>query len=292
MRETAAAGADFIKIYAGFKAEKLAALVQAARGHNLRVAGHAQPGAPLDEQARQGLSTVEHLDTATFIGCAVDVDAYFNRIIAARFRNSKETIPAILKAFVEDIDRVACVAMLRRATAAGLAITPTLTASFLPPAIARDLMAGLPEGQRENCDLYLASFKDTDPPAEAEYIAAGTALMTMVRESGMPILAGTDTPAFCSAAGSALTVELHLLGQAGLTPLQVLQSTTLTPARLFGFGDRLGAIEQGMDADFLLLKLNPLRDVSAYANPVGLFTRGRWRDEAQLARLRGERRRH
>lgn len=284
--ETAAAGADFIKVYAGFQPQPLALLVESARRRGLRVAGHAQPGAPLDEQARLGLSTVEHLDTSTFGGCDVDPDAYFERILAARFGDSGDTLPKIFAAFVADIDRDACVAMFRRASDAGLAITPTLTASFLPPSAARRLAADLPADQREACALYLAAFQEDDAQGEAGYRAAGHALMAIVRESGMPILAGTDSPAFCGTPGSSLAVELGLLGQAGLSPLEVLQSATLTPARQFGFGDRLGVIASGMEADFVLLRQNPMSDASAYTEPVGLFTRGRWRDEAELVQLR------
>jgi len=290
VRETAAAGADLIKIYAGFEPGPMAVLMDAARRQGLRVAGHAQPGAPLDAQARLGLATVEHLETSTFEGCDVDPDAYFERIIAARFRGSGETLAAIFTAFVADIDRDACVAMFRRAADAGLAITPTLTASFLPPATARRLAANLPPEQRETCDLYLAAFRGDDPEGDASYMAAGNALMEIVRASGMPILAGTDSPAFCGTAGASLAVELRLLHQAGLSPLEVLQSATLTPARVFGFGERLGVIEPGMEADFILLRQNPLADVAAYTEPVGLFSRGRWRDGPELLRLRGLRR--
>lgn len=286
VRETAAAGADLIKIYAGFEPGPMAVLMDAARAQGLRVAGHAQPGAPLDAQARLGLATVEHLETSTFVGCDVDPDAYFERIIAARFRGSGETQPAIFTAFVADIDRDACVAMFRRAADAGLAITPTLMASFLPPTTARRLAADLPPGQRESCDLYLAAFSEADQDGEAAYMAAGNALMEIVHASGMPILAGTDAPAFCGTTGASLAVELELLQLSGLSPLEVLQSATLTPARVFGFGDRLGAIEPGMEADFVLLRQNPLVDVSAYAEPVGLFSRGKWRDQTELMRLR------
>lgn len=284
--DVAKSGAAFIKVYAGFQPLKLATLASVARRAGLRIAGHAQPGAPLDTQATLGLSTVEHLETSTFIGCDVDPEAYFERIIAARFRNSGETLPKIMDAFVQDIDRKACTAMLRRAAEAGLAITPTLTASFLPPSTAKRLSAMLPAARREDCALYLTAFRDNDAAEETRYAAARNALMAMVRESGMPILAGTDSPAFCGTAGPSLALELALLREAGLSPLEVLQSATLVPARIFGFEDRLGFIAQAMQADFVLLRANPLADATAYAAPVGVVANGRWHDEAALAKLR------
>ncbi|ADL02021.1 amidohydrolase family protein [Brevundimonas subvibrioides] len=284
--QAAALGADFIKVYAGFGPERLEALANAARRTGLPLAGHAQSGLDLDAQARLGLSTIEHLETSTFAGCGVDPDVYFDRIIAARFGGSGETIPDITADFAADLDRPACVAMFERAAAAGLAITPTLEATLLPPSLVRGLAETLPPDQRESCDVYLRGFGDLTPTSETRYLAAGAALLGMIREAGVPLLAGTDAPAFCGTPGPSLARELRLLGEAGLTPLEVLQSATLNPARALGFSDSLGAVAPGREAHVLLLGGNPLDSPAAYARPVGLFTQGRWRDEGDLDRLR------
>lgn len=184
------------------------------------------------------------------------------------------------------VDETQCVAMLRRAAEAGLVFTPTLTATLLPPAVARERLPLLAAEDVESCRNYLAPFADADAEAEAAYLAAGRRLLGMVRAAGMPILAGTDAPIFCNGPGAALALELRLLGEAGLTPLEVLQAATLAPARAFGLGARLGALEPGRDADILLLRDNPLADVTAYERPAGLLTQGRWRGETALATLR------
>lgn len=281
------AGADFIKVYAGYEPQRLQRLAEAARARGLVLAGHAQPGAAIDAQAAMGLTTVEHLEFQTFRGCGPDPDAYFDRVIAARFRNSGERLPAILVDFVNAVDEEQCIAMLRRAAEAGLVFTPTLTATLLPPAVARERLPLLPAEDVESCRSYLAPFADGDAEAEEAYLAAGRRLLGMVRAAGMPILAGTDAPIFCNSPGAALALELRLLGEAGLTPLEVLQAATLAPARAFGLDARLGTITPGRDADILLLRDNPMTDPSAYTRPTGLFTQGLWRDEQALVALRG-----
>jgi imidazolonepropionase-like amidohydrolase len=51
------------------------------------------------------------------------------------------------------------------------------------------------------------------------------------------------------------------LVEAGLTPLQALQTATLNPARVLKVADSLGSVERGRLADLVLLDANPLEDI-------------------------------
>jgi len=279
-------GVDFIKVYAGFDRSRLPQLVAAARRRGLTVAGHAQPGMTLAEHAKIGVTTIEHLDFGTLAECTTDADSYFERVIAARFRNSGESIPSIYTAFADRVDTDDCRARLRRAADAGLVLTPTLVASYLSPSAGRTFLAQLPENRREACALYLRQFDGLSDAAQAALAEVGNRLMRMVIDAGVPVLAGTDASAFCTRSGESLAMELQLFGDAGLRPLSVLQSATRSPARLFGQGDRFGTLTVGRAADMVLLRANPLKTFSAYVDPVGVFTHGRWRDERALAALR------
>ncbi len=279
-------GVDFIKVYAGFDRTRLPQLVAAARRRGLTVAGHSQPDMTLAEHAKFGVSTVEHLDFGTLAECTTDADSYFERVIAARFRNSGESVPAIYADFADRVDTADCRARLRRAADAGLVLTPTLVASYLSAVAGRALLARMPESQREGCALYLRQFDGLSDAAQAALPEAGQRLMRMVIDAGMPVLAGTDAPAFCTLPGESLAIELQMFADAGLPLLSVLQSATSTPARLFGESDRFGTLTIGRTADLVLLRANPLETTSAYVDPVGVFTHGRWRDAVALAALR------
>ena len=280
------AGVDFVKVYAGFTPARLQRLVAAARRRGLRVAGHAQPGASLAEQARLGLTTVEHLDVLTLAECSPRADTYFERIIAARFRHSGEAVPTIYAAFAEEVDTDACRAGLRRAADAGLVLTPTLVTAFLPLTEAANLAKRLAGDERASCDVYLRDFVGLSEEQRAVLPAAGRRLMQIVLDAGLPVMAGSDSPAMCAAAGESLVLELALLGDAGLPPLAVLQAATSTPARVLGRDASLGHLAAGAAAHVVLLRENPLESTAAYARPVGLYTGGLWRDEAALVALR------
>jgi imidazolonepropionase-like amidohydrolase len=288
----AAAGVDLVKPYAGFDRTSLARLVAAARQRGLQVGGHAQSGLTLEDHARIGLTTVEHFDFNTFAECTADADSYFQRVIAAQFRNSGESIPAITAAFADAVDAARCREGMQRAAKAGTAgfgIVPTLQTSFLAEPAARAAFAQLPPDRREPCELYLKQFGPENPNAGEQLRAASRRLMAALEGSGIAILAGTDAPAFCATPGPSLAQELVLLREAGLPLLEVLRAATLTPARSLGFGDRYGRILVDRPADVVLLAANPLESTDAYARPAGVLAGKQWWGESDLERLRSSR---
>ncbi len=282
----AEAGVDFIKVYAGFDSTRLPRLMRAAAQHQLPVVGHAQPGMSLATQATLGLRTIEHLDFDTFQECMTPGNGYFDRVIAARFRNSGEAIPAIYAEFANRVDTPDCQTRLRSAALAGLVLTPTLTATFMSRADGQRLRNRLPEAQRDGCDLYLRQFDGVSDEVGASMVQARRRLVRLVAEAGIPLLAGTDATTFCAAPGASLVLELQMLADGGLSPLAVLQAATSLPARVFTSLDRFGVLAVGKQADLVLLSENPLTSALAYASPVGVYTRGRWYDAGALSALR------
>src|SRR5207249_12085635 len=62
-------------------------------------------------------------------------------------------------------------------------------------------------------------------------------------KTGVPFLAGTDTPAGVHIfPGYSLHEELQRFVAAGFTPVEALQTATINPARFFGMEDQLGTV--------------------------------------------------
>jgi hypothetical protein len=102
-----------------------------------------------------------------------------------------------------------------------------------------------------------------------------------LQKSGVPLLAGTDL-GFAYIFPGDLIKELEFLVQAGLSPLQALQSATINPARFLHIDWELGRVEAGKAADLVLLAANPLEDIRNLHLVRGVVLNGRFLDRGQL----------
>jgi imidazolonepropionase-like amidohydrolase len=95
-------------------------------------------------------------------------------------------------------------------------------------------------------------------------------------DGGVPLLAGSDAGIEVTAPGSSLHDELRDWVAAGLTPYQALRAATTEAARFLREENEFGRIAVGMRADLLLLRADPLRDVTATTSIDGVVLRGAW----------------
>lgn len=106
-----------------------------------------------------------------------------------------------------------------------------------------------------------------------------------LHQKGGRIVAGTDTGNPYIVAGFSLQNELGHMNQAGLTPWQVLLTATVNAAEMLGYEDRLGTIEVGKDADLVLLRKNPLKNIKNTKKIAGVMVKGTWIPKKSLRRM-------
>ena len=83
-------------------------------------------------------------------------------------------------------------------------------------------------------------------------------------EAGATIVYGTDAGVYPHGQNAK---QLSRMTQFGMTPLQAIQSATITAARVMGWEYEVGRIEVGYAADFVAVKGNPLNDIQLLEAP-------------------------
>lgn len=104
---------------------------------------------------------------------------------------------------------------------------------------------------------YRSGRNRADPSTVRARLDAGLAIVKVLHDAGVPIVAGTDG----AVPGHSLLREIELYVQAGLTPMEAIQSATVVAARAMGLEDEVGTVAVGKRADLLVLDGNPLADI-------------------------------
>ncbi len=97
-----------------------------------------------------------------------------------------------------------------------------------------------------------------------------------LHRAGARIVVGSHSMIPYAETGWAFQREMELLVESGLGPADVITAATLQNARFFRMEDRLGSIEKGKQADLILIKGDPLKNISATRNVSRVMLNGVW----------------
>ncbi len=106
-------------------------------------------------------------------------------------------------------------------------------------------------------------------------------------DGGIPLLLGTDTPTIPGGvAGWMIHRELRILVESGLSSRDALMAGTVNAnsflQQYVPFAEPFGEVKAGMSANLILLKANPLENVSNVQNRAGVVLHGTWFSEEKL----------
>ncbi len=273
------AGYDFLKIHPGLSLKLFDTLDATADEVGIDYAGHVswQVGVPHALQA--GQKTIDHLDGYAQLMVAEEQrlgmppPKFFGLNLAMWFDES--LIPEI--------------ARQTAASSTWNVPTQSLFEHTLGPESA-DELAARPEMQFVNKNT-LKDWKESKQNTMSSDLARQNAarmlrarrqLIKALHDAGAGLLLGSDAPQIFNVAGFSIHRELEYLVASGLTPYEALQTGTVNVARFFEAEDTSGTISEGKVADLVLLRGNPLEDISATADIAGVLIRGQWLDESYI----------
>ncbi|WP_115870360.1 amidohydrolase family protein [Marinoscillum furvescens] len=297
VNRTAADPNTFIKIYSGILSERYFALAKEANARGVVFAGH-YPNAinPIDA-SNAGQRSFEHAHL--FIKHAnplADQNREYYRALYSDEEvdaSDRPSVVAMLEGFDEEQFNELVDVMVKNETyfcpthvtrryealAYDQDFLDDPNLQYVPPLVAMiwsDDASGMHEyAKPDGMQTYLEDF-----------YTKGLELTGRAHDSGVKVLAGTDSYDPYSFPGISLHQELEELVKAGLTPAEALVSATSEPAVYFGVTADYGRVEAGKVADLLLLSKNPLEDIRNTRTIERLYYNGNQYEKTDLEAMK------
>jgi imidazolonepropionase-like amidohydrolase len=291
-------GADFVKVYSLLPRAAYFAIADESKKQGLPFAGHVPESVSALEASDAGQATIEHL-TGILPACSAredDVrqaraDAFAN-LPKGRTTPDPARLRASTRMTLDTFSPEKAAALFTRLAHNHTWQCPTFTVlrafanlddkDFIRDPRLKYLPASMTKQWDPSRDFRLKERTPEDFDLARRVYKKQLELVRLMRQAGVPFLAGTDVMNPYCFPGFSLHDELALLADAGLTPMQALQAATLNPARFLGKDKDLGTLQKGKIADLVLLDANPLDDIHNTQRVNAVVANGRLLDRPAL----------
>lgn len=299
-------GADFIKVYDGLSREAYFAIADETKKLGFPFVGHLPAPISVKEASNAGQRTLEH-GVALSGGSTIEDEYIQLRLDQSAFKEALGTknfslIPAKIArdetAMLDHFSQQRADETYRLLAKNNTFLTPTLVTQHSLTFIddlnvqpdprmqyvsAEELQWWKPENgmlTKYRTPEYIA-IRKREYAKMLEEIPRAQAL-------GVRFLAGTDITIPYTYPGFSLHDELGLFVEAGLTPMQALETATTNPAQLLGLSKTWGRVAPGYIANLVLLNADPLADISNTRKIESVVLNGNLLPRTQLDQLLAE----
>jgi len=246
VKEFADKGYDFLKVYSGLSSSQYQKLLDEADRLGIPAAGHIPSTISLSTALASNQSTIEHLG-------AINNNQLTYTQIAQQLTNNN------------------------------IWVCPTL-------AVANRSVNLIEQYQQDPIYLALSQrFKNwlqepiTRPVSidPSQFLAGQKFKLGQLNDANAPIISGTDMGIRYVLPGKSLHEELFHYVEAGLTPLEALNTSTINAQQLIG-KQYPGSVQEGMLADLVILNQNPLENIGNLSDLDGVIKSGYYLSKADI----------
>ena len=282
VRDQAAAGYDFVKVYTNLSGAAYAAVIETAVDNGLPVAGHVPRGVAVEDMLVSGVRSIEHISE---LGDLVEAEDspfrdgwHWSKLYLGMPVASDKVTDAAARLADSGVCVVPTMAQADRAIAPRATVDAWLAAPEMAyvDAAGRDFWESLATRQVDRMDAGDWALVEAGRSNRLRFVSA-------LQDAGACLLAGTDTPNPFVVPGFSLHDELANFEAAGFDRGRVLALATRGAARFLEADSEVGTLEVGKRADLILLDANPLESLDALRSPAGVMVRGGWLPRETLA---------
>jgi imidazolonepropionase-like amidohydrolase len=252
-----------IKIYSSVTPPVVKAICDEAHRLDLTVTGHIPEGMTLQQGVDSGMDMINHIQ-------------YVYQVMK---RNKDRSV---------DLTDSTNQAVLRFIKEHGTVIDPTLGVFEMIFRNTKDDITQMEPAYRTLPLPLQALFRNMGmaPDVAPRYkpiMASAEKITKALYDAGVPVVAGTDM----GFPGYSVARELELYVEAGLSPLQALQTATIIPAQVMKLDKVTGHIAPGLKADLVIVEGDPLARIRDIRNVRTVVKDGRLYDPVVLHGLAG-----
>lgn len=286
-------GVDLIKTHDSIPTAAFLGLMEEASRLGIWVGGHVPFGVTSLGAAQLGYRSIEHARDLLY-DCSRYGPQYRRQETAFAEGAAGSKRPSQvdrLERTVEEFDPALCASFMKQLAATGVYYTPTH--------VTREMEARADEPSYRSYAERKYVLADRDASWEADlnetaslppeqrsgldrFFTHGLLITGLAHGAGVQVMAGTDANDTMIVPGYSLHRELGLLQAAGLSNMEVLRAATTVPAAYLERTRDLGGISVGKEADLVLLRLDPLRNISNTASIDAVVANGRVFGRAEL----------
>lgn len=284
VRKAKGAGYDFIKVTTFIKSLVYEAAVDEANKVGIRVVGHADSRFVTVPRAWAAHQQIEHLD------------GYLEMLI-------KDGMPPLSVSdlyiyqprnwdSIDNVDEAKIVDVARKTVASNPFVDPTQSFMKNTFGLARseESIRAQPDFKFypvKTQDFYINYLKRTplnqvSLEKRARWVDIRNKMIKAIYDAGGKIMVGSDTPEFLWLYGFTEHREMKALAEAGMPNYAVLAAATRNAHEYLGSLKRSGTIEEGKDADLVLLDANPIADITNTEKRAGVMLKGKWYEQSEL----------
>ncbi len=261
-------GVEYLKVF-NLEPEVFRALMSYAKEREIEVVGHVPRKMRASEVSTLGLRSFEHL-----MGVVAECATGFEEFLELAQTEIGVDITLSNHPLLTELDIEACTSLAQLLKENETWIVPTMILAdtkvkyiddsvglFQRPYV-KNLSKSDIKYMKGNLNYYHRTSSEERWQVLRDMRAMRLKVIKLLNDNGVGILAGSDLTNPLAAPGFSIYKEVSLFREAGLSPLEALQTATIKPIRYLGAEDSLGYIKAGYIADLVLYDQNPLTELS------------------------------
>ena len=310
VQQTKAMGGAFVKVVNAFP-DAMNAIISESKAQGLEISGHLSPGLSAVAAVNAGWKSFEHLgaEFGIQLDCASDQAAIRQALLTGQGAHPPSPLPPTytvspflysagdapwIQREINSYNASTCTSVARTVAQSNTWQVPTMirlrTMLQSDNAEFRDdpNLRYVDTTTKAMWNQLATEFTNLQPSSAAttfrSFNASFVNMLKLLRQQGgaSKIVTGTDIGGIWVIPGFSLHQEFRELANAGFTPLEVLQATTLNSAKFLKRETTMGTVEAGKNADLVLLDANPVLAVGNLAKIAGVVNGGKYFSKADL----------